>query len=102
VDDTTLVLRFAGRQPGLPGVLCELPIVPRHLLAGVRRAGLRQAAFERAPVGNGPFRFVSRTPNARWVLERNPTSRRPWAGRRACDASWWRWSTSPRPSSRGW
>ncbi|MDF1503842.1 ABC transporter substrate-binding protein, partial [Roseisolibacter sp. H3M3-2] len=71
-DDTTLVLRFAAPQPALPGVLCELPIVPRHLLAGVPRAGLRQAAYERAPVGNGPFRFVSRTPNARWVLERNP------------------------------
>jgi peptide/nickel transport system substrate-binding protein len=71
-DDTTLVLRFAAPQPGLPGVLCELPIVPRHLLAGVPRAALRQAAYERAPVGNGPFRFVSRAPNARWVFERNP------------------------------
>lgn len=70
-DDTTLVLRFATPQPALPGVLCELPLVPRHLLAQVPRAALRQAAFERAPVGNGPFRFVSRTPNARWVLERN-------------------------------
>jgi peptide/nickel transport system substrate-binding protein len=70
-DDTTLVLRFATPQPSLPGVLCELPLVPRHLLAGEPRGALRQAAYERAPVGNGPFRFVSRTPNARWVLERN-------------------------------
>ena len=73
VDDTTLVLRFATPQPSLPGVLCELPLVPRHLLAREPRAALRQASFERAPVGNGPFRFVSRTPNARWVLERNAT-----------------------------
>ncbi|MGZ8493460.1 MAG: ABC transporter substrate-binding protein, partial [Gemmatirosa sp.] len=76
-DDTTLVLRFASAQPSLPGVLCELPLVPRHLLAREPRTALRQAAFERMPVGNGPFRFVSRTPNARWVLERNtsfPTS----------------------------
>ena len=71
VDDTTLLLRFATPQPSLPGVLCELPLVPRHLLAGVARSALRQAPYERAPVGNGPFRFVSRTPNARWVLERN-------------------------------
>ncbi|GLC27641.1 peptide-binding protein [Roseisolibacter agri] len=70
-DDTTLVLRFATPQPSLPGVLCELPLVPRHLLAREPRAALRQASFERTPVGNGPFRFVSRTPNARWVLERN-------------------------------
>ena len=77
LDDTTLQLRFATAQPALPGVLCELPLVPRHLLGHVPRAALRQAAYERSPVGNGPFRFVSRTPNARWVLERNsdfPTS----------------------------
>jgi peptide/nickel transport system substrate-binding protein len=71
VDDTTLRLQFATPQPSLPGVLCELPLVPRHLLGRVPRGALRQAAYERAPVGNGPFRFVSRTPNARWVLERN-------------------------------
>jgi peptide/nickel transport system substrate-binding protein len=71
VDDTTLRLQFATPQPSLPGVLVELPLVPRHLLGRVPRGALRQAAYERAPVGNGPFRFVSRTPNARWVLERN-------------------------------
>jgi peptide/nickel transport system substrate-binding protein len=46
-------------------VLCELPLVPRHLLDTVPRARLRQAAFERAPTGNGPFRFVARAPGAR-------------------------------------
>ena len=71
-DDTTLVLRFAGPQPDLPAVLCELPLVPRHLLDTVPRAALRRAAWERAPVGNGPFRFVSRQPGARWTFERDP------------------------------
>ncbi len=70
-DDTTLVVRFAAPQPDVPAVLCELPLVPRHLLDTVPRARLRQAAFERAPVGNGPFRFVARAPGARWTLARN-------------------------------
>ncbi|NUQ20365.1 MAG: hypothetical protein HOQ09_05325, partial [Gemmatimonadaceae bacterium] len=32
-DDTTLVLRFTTPQPAIPAFLCELPIVPEHLLA---------------------------------------------------------------------
>lgn len=71
VDDTTLVLRFTHPQPGFPAVLCELPLVPAHLLRDVPRAELRRAAFSTAPVGNGPFRFVSRRAGARWVFERN-------------------------------
>jgi peptide/nickel transport system substrate-binding protein len=70
-DDTTVVLRFSTAQADIPGVLCELPIVPAHLLATVPRAALRRAAFSTAPVGNGPFRFVSREVGARWVFERD-------------------------------
>ncbi|MDQ3949871.1 MAG: peptide ABC transporter substrate-binding protein [Gemmatimonadota bacterium] len=72
-DDTTLVLRFATPQPGFPPVLNELPILPRHLLADVPRAAMRRAAFSTAPVGNGPFRFVSRRPGQRWVFGRDST-----------------------------
>jgi peptide/nickel transport system substrate-binding protein len=71
VDDTTLVLRFAAPQAELPGILCELPVVPAHLLERVPRAALRRAAFSTAPVGNGPFRFVERAAGARWVFERD-------------------------------
>ncbi|HEU4630890.1 MAG TPA: peptide ABC transporter substrate-binding protein [Gemmatimonadaceae bacterium] len=71
VDDTTLVLRFARPQAAFPAVLCELPLVPAHLLRDVPRAEMRRAAFGTAPVGNGPFRFVSRRAGARWVFERN-------------------------------
>lgn len=70
-DDTTLVVRFAAPQPDVPAVLCELPLVPRHRLDTVPPARLRQAAFERAPVGNGPFRFAGRAPGARWTFVRN-------------------------------
>lgn len=48
------------------------PIVPRHLLDTVPVGAMRQAAFNRHPVGNGPFRFVSQRTNDRWVFERNP------------------------------
>ncbi len=70
-DDTTLVLRFHRPPPGLPSLLAELPIVPRHLLAAVPRGGMRRAAFNDAPVGNGPFRFDGRRRGARWSFVRN-------------------------------
>lgn len=70
-DDTTLVLRFATAQPDIPGVLCELPLAPAHLLASVPRGRLRAAAFSLRPVGNGPFRFVERVAGQRWVFERD-------------------------------
>jgi peptide/nickel transport system substrate-binding protein len=70
-SDSTLEFRFSSTQPRLPALLAELPIVPAHLLAGVPRAGMRTAAFNDAPVGNGPFRFVSRRRGARWTFARN-------------------------------
>lgn len=71
LDDTTLVISFTRPQSGFPMVLCELPIVPRHLLHGVPRAEMRRAAFSTSPVGNGPFRFDDRTPGQRWRFSRN-------------------------------
>ena len=71
-DDTTLVLRFAGAQPAFPQVLCELPLLPAHLVGEVPRPEMRRAAFNLDPVGNGPFRFAGRRPGERWLFERNP------------------------------
>jgi peptide/nickel transport system substrate-binding protein len=70
-DDSTLVLHFSRAQPRFPLVLCELPLVPRHLLAAVEPSEIRQARFNHAPVGNGPYRFVRRDAGQRWVFERN-------------------------------
>ncbi|HEY0776483.1 MAG TPA: ABC transporter substrate-binding protein, partial [Gemmatirosa sp.] len=70
-DDTTLVLRFVSAQPSLPRFVCELPLVPRHVLGRVAARDLRRAAFETAPIGNGPFRFVERVAGARWTFARN-------------------------------
>jgi peptide/nickel transport system substrate-binding protein len=71
VNDSTADVRFDAPQPAFPLVLCELPILPAHLLRGVPRRAMRTAPFNDAPVGNGPFRFVSRVPNQRWVFARN-------------------------------
>ena len=72
-NDSTAVLRFAKPLgPTFPDVLADLAILPSHLLDTVPHARLRQAAWNRSPVGNGPFRFVTHEPNRRWVFAANP------------------------------
>src|SRR6185437_3746855 len=71
-DDSTVMIDFRVPQPGFPLVLCELPIVPQHLLDTVSDRNMKRAAFDLAPVGNGPFKFVERRPGERWVFARNP------------------------------
>ncbi|HET6680065.1 MAG TPA: peptide ABC transporter substrate-binding protein [Gemmatimonadaceae bacterium] len=71
VDDTIVRIEFAAPPPQFPAVLCELPILPEHLLGSVDRSTMRQAPFNLNPVGNGPFRFVERIPGQRWVFARN-------------------------------
>lgn len=70
-DDTTLILRFGTPQSGIPDVLTDLSMLPRHLLDAVPHAGIRQAAWNQRPVGNGPFRFVAHEANRRWIFEAN-------------------------------
>jgi peptide/nickel transport system substrate-binding protein len=70
-NESTVTLRFATAQPELPPIFAELPIAPAHVLDSVPPAQLRTHAFATAPVGNGPFRFVSRAPGQRWVFARN-------------------------------
>lgn len=69
-DDSTIVIRFLRAQSAFPLVLCEQPIAPAHLLAGVPRSALRRAPFGGQPVGNGPFRFVDRRAGQRWTFVR--------------------------------
>jgi peptide/nickel transport system substrate-binding protein len=71
-DDSTVTLRFRAPPPRFPDVLTDLAILPAHLLDTVPRDGLRRAAWNEAPVGNGPFRFVAHEPNRRWVFAANP------------------------------
>lgn len=69
--DSTVELRFTVPQTTFPLVLCELPILPEHLLRDVPRAEMRRAPFSLSPVGNGPFRFAERVAGQRWRFVRN-------------------------------
>jgi len=47
--------------------------VPEHVLRGVPPERMAGNPFgTQRPVGNGPFRFASRTPGQKWVFEANP------------------------------
>ena len=48
------------------------PPVPKHLLEGIPPEDLRNAPYNRAPVGSGPYRFMEWRANERLVLEPNP------------------------------
>jgi len=67
-NDSTVVIRFAHAQRGIPDVLTDLAILPAHLLDSIPRAELRRAAWNQHPIGNGPFRFVAHEANRRWVF----------------------------------
>jgi peptide/nickel transport system substrate-binding protein len=70
-DDSTVVLQFDQPQSAFPDLLTDLAILPAHRFQGITPATLRQAAWNMAPVGNGPFRFVSHEANRRWVFTAN-------------------------------
>ncbi|HEY8470205.1 MAG TPA: ABC transporter substrate-binding protein [Longimicrobiales bacterium] len=68
----SFTIRFHFRPHGDPLASWPFaPIMPRHLLDSIPPERLRQAAFNKAPVGNGPFRFVSFQANDRWVFAAN-------------------------------
>ena len=54
-----VVLAFRAARAGRREALARLPILPRHVFAGVRPAELALHPASRAPVGTGPLRFVS-------------------------------------------
>ncbi len=46
--------------------------MPKHLLQNISAAELRNAPFNRQPVGSGPFKFGEWQANQRLIIERNP------------------------------
>ncbi|MBI4544993.1 MAG: hypothetical protein HY703_07360 [Gemmatimonadetes bacterium] len=89
VDSLTVRFRFRPHADPLAGWPL-LPIVPRHLLESIPPAQMRQAQFNKSPVGNGPFRFVSYQANDRWVFEANPDFPAELGGRPYLDRVVWR------------
>ena len=71
VDSYTVRFTFEPHAEALGG-LPFTPVVPEHVLDTVPPEALRQTPFNADPVGNGPFRFVSRRAGDRWIFERNP------------------------------
>ena len=58
-DSLTVVYHFARWYPEqLYDATYHMKVLPRHLLDSIPAARLASAAFGRAPVGSGPFRFV--------------------------------------------
>jgi peptide/nickel transport system substrate-binding protein len=72
VDDRTVTFRFTEPHSDAPMDFVEWEPMPKHLLEDVPAAQMRSAPFNRQPVGNGPFRFVSWSPNQQVVFEANP------------------------------
>jgi peptide/nickel transport system substrate-binding protein len=58
-DSLTAVFRFQKRYPEMfYDAVYHMRILPAHLLRSIPRDQWRTAAFGRAPVGDGPYRFV--------------------------------------------
>lgn len=70
VDEHTIRFRFARPHAQALEDFWWAPL-PKHLLEGVPPAQLRNADYNRRPVGSGPFRFVEWRAGERLVLERN-------------------------------
>jgi peptide/nickel transport system substrate-binding protein len=72
------------------------PPVPRHILADVPPARLKQHPFStREPVGNGPFRVAGRIEGQSWTFEANPRFPEELGGRPYLDRIVYRWVPEP-------
>jgi peptide/nickel transport system substrate-binding protein len=89
IDSFTVRASFRPHADPLSAVAL-LPIAPAHLLASVAPEELRTATFNRAPVGNGPFRFVSQQASDRWVFAANTDFPAGLGGRPYVDRVVWR------------
>lgn len=73
-DSLTAVVTFKRSYPeAFFDAVFHARILPRHLLADLKPDDWDTAPFGRAPVGNGPYRFVSWTPGQRLELVADST-----------------------------
>ena len=71
LDERTVRFHFTEVHAEPRMDFIEWSPMPKHLLEDVPIAEMKNAAFNREPVGNGPFRFVSWTANQQAVFEAN-------------------------------
>lgn len=72
--ERTVVVRFReAYAEQLYDATYQAPPLPAHLLGRVPPESLATSAFVRAPVGNGPYRWVGRTPGQRLELRADTT-----------------------------
>jgi len=88
LDSFTIRFPVEGTDP--LAMIPFLPIAPRHLLDSIPPERMRQARYNHAPVGNGPFRFVEYQANDRWVFAANPDFPQALGGRPYLDRLVWR------------
>lgn len=71
IDDHTISFRFTRPHAQAIDNFYWAP-APRHLLQDVSPADMRNAPYNRQPVGSGPFQFGSWRSNEQLALQRNP------------------------------
>ncbi len=89
IDSLTIQFTWIPHLDPLAG-LPFMPIVPKHILDSTAPAAMRQAAFNKKPIGNGPFKFVEYRSNDRWVFDANPDFPAGLGGRPYLDRIVWR------------
>jgi peptide/nickel transport system substrate-binding protein len=87
----SFTVRF-GVEPHVEPLLTWvfLPIMPKHALDSIPAARMQQAAFNYAPIGNGPFRFVEYQAGDRWIFAANEEFPESLGGRPWLDRVVWR------------
>jgi peptide/nickel transport system substrate-binding protein len=90
IDSATLRFQLAPPLVDPLAGWAQIAVMPRHLLDTIPAAQMANAAFNRSPVGNGPFRFVSGRENDRWVFEANDDFPADLGGRPTIDRLVWR------------
>ncbi len=71
--DHRVVIRFREKYPEqLYDATFHVQLLPAHLLDSIPPQRLAESAFARAPVGDGPYRWVRRTPGQRLELAGDP------------------------------
>lgn len=67
-DAHTFVFELKTPDSGFLAAVTEIPILPAHRL---READINTDAFDRAPIGTGPYKLVAATENREFLLARH-------------------------------